>query len=150
MCHFRNIKSQLTPFSDNINMLKEVNKQLQVVLEDTLFKVCNKFLTNRRGEKKEQKWEKKTLEYYATRQYQASWWGDRQDPAPLQVQAEYTIISHWLLIKLIFTQFWSLPFDENRKSAPILLISAVSLSHRYFSLQYIKYINSRIKINNFL
>ena len=54
-------------------MLKEVNKQLQVVLEDTLFKVCsNKFLTNRRGEKKSKN-EKKTLEYYATRQYQASW-----------------------------------------------------------------------------
>ena len=52
-------------------MLKEVNKQLQVVLEDTLFKVCNKFLTNRRGEKSKN--EKKTLEYYATRQYQASW-----------------------------------------------------------------------------
>ena len=26
-------------YLDNINMLKEVNKQLQLVLEDTLFKV---------------------------------------------------------------------------------------------------------------
>ena len=75
---------------DNINMLKEVNKQLQVVLEDTLFKVCDKFLTNRR---KRAKNERKTLEYNATRQYQASWWGNRQNPAPLQVQAEYTIIT---------------------------------------------------------
>ena len=52
-------------------MLKEVNKQFQVVLEDTLFKVCDKFLTNRR--KKSKKNERKTLEYNATRQYQASW-----------------------------------------------------------------------------
>ena len=43
-------------FSDNINMLKEVNKQLQVVLEDTLFKVCsNKFLTNRRKKREKMK-----------------------------------------------------------------------------------------------
>ena len=40
---------------DNINMLKEVNKQLQVVLEDTLFKVCDKFLTNRRKRAKKTK-----------------------------------------------------------------------------------------------
>ena len=54
------IKSQNCAFTDfmlldNINMLKEVNKQLQVVLEDTLFKVCDKFLTNRRKRAKKTK-----------------------------------------------------------------------------------------------